>query len=840
MISRLGSSLVPAGGLLACLLAASPAGAGGSAADYERAARLARECPRLFREMDLQASWSKDGSILWIRSQADPGKRVFERVDLATGTLAPAFDHARLAAVLAKAGGRPVDPQDLPVSSVKPDKDSFQFRSQDRWWTCRLPGIELAAMDAPPDSSGLRAPEEGPRKTQGGGRAVQLVFENRSQAEVRLFWLDFEGKRQAFGTLAPGQRHTQGTYAGHVWLATDPGGEPLGVLPAPEQDALVAIRGRVARAPRPPRPPSPGRSPDGKWEAYAKEGNLHLRRLADGRESRLSTDGAPGDGYDGHSLWWSPDSRTLAALRVKRAAPRVVTLVESSPRDQLQPKVHQIPYPKPGDPIDEPRVRLFDVANARPVPADDSLCPTPWELGEFAWSADGREFSFLYNQRGHQVERLVGLDARTGKARAIVTETSKTFIDYSQKTYLKRLPSIGGILWASERDGWNHLYLIDEASGRVRNRVTSGAWNVRSVVEVDESQRVILLQMVGFHRGQDPYFTHWARVNLDGSAFVALTESDGTHRLEFAPGGAHFLDTWSRVDHPPVTELRETATGKLVATLGKADDSALRRSGWLPPEPFVAKGRDGVTDIHGVICKPSVFDPGQKYPVVEQIYAGPHDAFVPKRFAPWHDLQSMAELGFVVVQIDGMGTNWRGKAFHDVCYKNLMDSGLPDRIAWLKAAAATRPWLDLSRVGIYGGSAGGQSALAALLRHGDFYKVAVADCGCHDNRMDKIWWNEAWMGWPVDQSYAENSNVTHAAKLTGRLLLFVGELDRNVDPASTLQVVNALEQADKDFDLVVMTGSGHGSAESPYGKRRRADFLVRHLLGVEPRHGAGP
>jgi len=201
---------------------------------------------------------------------------------------------------------------------------------------------------------------------------------------------------------------------------------------------------------------------------------------------------------------------------------------------------------------------------------------------------------------------------------------------------------------------------------------------------------------------------------------------------------------------------------------------------------------------------------------------------------------SRGALGFVVVQIDGMGTNWRGKAFQDVCYKNLMDSGLPDRILWLKAAAATRPWMDLTRVGIYGGSAGGQSALAALLRHGDFYKVAVADCGCHDNRMDKIWWNEAWMGWPVDESYAANSNVTHAAKLTGRLLLFVGELDNNVDPASTMQVVNALEKADKDFDLVVMTGSGHGSAESPYGQRRRADFFVRHLLGVEPRHAAGP
>jgi dipeptidyl aminopeptidase/acylaminoacyl peptidase len=257
----------------------------------------------------------------------------------------------------------------------------------------------------------------------------------------------------------------------------------------------------------------------------------------------------------------------------------------------------------------------------------------------------------------------------------------------------------------------------------------------------------------------------------------------------------------------------------------------LRRTGWLLPESFVAKGRDGRTDIHGLIYRPTSFDPAKRYAVVEEIYAGPHDAFVPKDYHTWCGARTTAELGFVVVRIDGMGTNWRGKAFHDVCWKNLSDGGLPDRIAWIKAAAATRPWMDIERVGIYGGSAGGQNALAALLRHGGFYKVGVADCGCHDNRMDKIWWNEAWMGWPVDESYARNSNVTLAPQLQGALMLVVGEIDRNVDPASTLQVVNALQKADKDFDLVLVTGAGHGAAETPYGSRRRADFLVRHLGG---------
>jgi dipeptidyl-peptidase-4 len=257
-------------------------------------------------------------------------------------------------------------------------------------------------------------------------------------------------------------------------------------------------------------------------------------------------------------------------------------------------------------------------------------------------------------------------------------------------------------------------------------------------------------------------------------------------------------------------------------------------TGWTRSERFTAKGRDGQTDIWGVIVKPRNFDPAKSYPVVEDIYAGPHDHFVPKSYSTWFGMNSMAELGFIVVKIDGMGTNWRSRAFHDVCWKNLKDAGFPDRIAWIKAAAASRPWMDLARVGIYGGSAGGQNTLAGLLHHGDFYKVGVADCGCHDNRMDKTWWNEAWMGWPVDASYADNSNVTHAGKLTGKLLLIVGELDSNVDPASTSQVLNALQMADKDYEFVPVINANHGAAETPYGSRRRAEFLVRHLLADPP------
>jgi dipeptidyl-peptidase 4 len=299
--------------------------------------------------------------------------------------------------------------------------------------------------------------------------------------------------------------------------------------------------------------------------------------------------------------------------------------------------------------------------------------------------------------------------------------------------------------------------------------------------------------------------------------------------VEFSPDGRFFVDRWSRADQPPVVELRRSADGNLVSELERTDASALLASGWTMPERFVAKGRDGQTDIHGVLIKPTHFDQAKKYPILEEVYAGPHGAFAPKDFGRLTRQHTLAELGFIVVQVDGMGTNHRGKAFHEVAWKNLQDAGFPDRIGWIRAAAATRPWMDLSRVGIYGGSAGGQNAMRALLDHGDFYQAAFADCGCHDNRMDKIWWNEQWLGWPVDDSYQRASNVLDAGKLSGALMLCVGSLDSNVDPASTMQVVDALEKADKSFELLVMPGANHGAAESPYASRRRMEFFVRHL-----------
>ncbi|MBM3496031.1 MAG: S9 family peptidase, partial [Armatimonadetes bacterium] len=461
--------------------------------------------------------------------------------------------------------------------------------------------------------------------------------------------------------------------------------------------------------------------------------------------------------------------------------------------------------------------------------------PNPWDIGELRWEPDGKRVTFAYNQRGHQVLRIVAVDAATGQASAIVDEQSKTFIDYAGKRFVHYADATGEIVWMSERDGWNHLYLYDSRTGAVVNQITKGEWVVRGVERVDEAKRQIWLRLGGFHKGQDSYHIHYARVNFDGTGLTLLTDGDGTHTVTYSPDGRFILDSYSRVDMPPVTELRRADSGKLACLLERADASLLLKTGWKSPQRFVAKGRDGQTDIYGMIHRPTNFRPGRKYPVIEAIYAGPHSSHVPKGWSALHGAQVMAELGFILVQIDGMGTSNRSKAFHDVCWKNLADAGFPDRILWMKAAAKTRPWMDLTRVGIYGGSAGGQNALGGLLFHPEFYKVGVADCGCHDNRMDKIWWNELWMGWPVGPHYAESSNVTHAGKLQGKLMLVVGEVDNNVDPASTMQVVNALVEADKDFDLLFMPGVGHGATGPAYGQRRMRDFLVRNLLGVEPR-----
>jgi dipeptidyl aminopeptidase/acylaminoacyl peptidase len=566
--------------------------------------------------------------------------------------------------------------------------------------------------------------------------------------------------------------------------------------------------------------------------AFVRDHNLWIRTPDDSKEFQLSYDGGIGNHYSA-SLSWSPDSRKIMAFRMLPAEKHMISYVESSPDGQLQPAYHSYEYPKPGDAVPQRFPQIFDVAGRKHIIVDETMIPNQYSLENFRWDSTGNSLTFEYNKRGHQVYRVMRIDAATGKMSVVIDEQSPTFIDYSGKRYRYDIKETGEIIWASERDGWNHLWLYDGITGKVKNQITRGEWVVRGVVSVNEKERTIIFRASGREAG-DPYLIHYYRIDFDGSVLTHLTPSDGNHDALFSDNGEYFVDTWSRVDLPPVSVVRSSADGSEVMRLTEADISGLQAAGWQFPEVFTAKGRDSVTDIWGIIIRPLNFDPSRKYPVIENIYAGPHSSFVPKSFRPtFSNMNSLAELGFIVVQIDGMGTSNRSKKFHDVAWKNIKDAGFPDRILWMKAAAEKYPYMDIERVGIYGTSAGGQNSTGALLFHPEFYDAAVSSCGCHDNRMDKIWWNEQWMGWPVDQSYAESSNVENAWRLKGKLLLINGEMDNNVDPASTTQLVNALIKAKKDFDYLLVPGMKHSSG-GDYGERRRMDFFVEHLLGVKP------
>jgi dipeptidyl aminopeptidase/acylaminoacyl peptidase len=585
----------------------------------------------------------------------------------------------------------------------------------------------------------------------------------------------------------------------------------------------------------------PRTSPDGKWDALVNNYNIAVRPSGSQTVTMLSLDGSEGNPYELGSIAWSPDSKMLAAYRVKPGYRREVHYVESSPEDQLQPKHTTLRYAKPGDVLDLQQPVLFDVASKREIAIDNGLFPNPYSLTRLEWRKDSRAVTFEYNQRGHQVYRVIEADAATGRTRAVVSEEPKTFFNYrtangsqtdSGKKY--RFDVAGGreIVWMSERDGWNHLYLLD-ANGAVKQQITKGAWPVRGVIKVDEAKRQIWFSASGMYPGQDPYLLNYYRIGFDGSGLTRLTGDDANHVAAVSSDKQFFVDTWSRIDAAPVSQLRRVDDGALVVEIERGDISRLTAAGWRAPEPFTSVARDGRTDIWGVIVRPSNFDPSKKYPVIENIYAGPQGSFVPKAFAAFNPMMAQADLGFVVVQIDGMGTSNRSKAFHDVAWQNLGDAGLPDRILWHKGVAAKYPWYDITRVGVYGTSAGGQNSLGAMLFHPEFYKVAVSAAGCHDNRMDKIWWNEQWMGWPIGPHYGASSNVDNAPRLQGHVLLVVGEMDNNVDPSSTMQVVNQLIKHNKDFDLLYIPGAGHGAGGS-YGEHKRFDFFVRHLLGAAP------
>lgn len=761
-------------------------------ADYQRANGLRTKFQNLALNVPGPARWI-DGNQFWYRKSVKGGNE-FVLVDVNTATKKPAFDHTRLAESLAAAAGETYNSVTLPFLEITflDNQRLLQFVAARSTWNCSL--VDYSCKKIGP------APQGPP----GFGRGRPPEDETLEQSPAEFENDVYDGMVD----LSPQQGRGGGR-----------GGPQLpGSTPQEETKS----------------------SPDGKWEAIIQNYNIFIRPKGKTTASPLSWDGSEGNYYTLRSIAWSPDSTYLAAYRVAPGYRREVHYIESSPADQLQPKHSSREYAKPGDTVDIAQPALFDINTKKQFIVNNTLFPNPYSLSNPVWWKDSRGFTFEYNQRGHQLYRVIEVDAQTGKARAVISEESETFVDYrplapnARDTGKKVRYDVNDgkeIVWGSERDGWEHLYLYDGVTGKVKNQITKGNWVVRAVSKVDEDKRQIWFQASGMIPGQDPYFVHSYRIDFDGTGLTAFTEADGDHSVDFSPERKYYVDTWSRVDQPPISQLRRTEDKKVIMELERGDIQELLAAGWRAPEVFTAKGRDRKTDIWGVINRPANFDPAKKYPVIESIYAGPQGSFVPKTFSA--TAQPLTELGFIVVQIDGMGTNNRSRAFHNVAWKNLGDAGFPDRILWHQAVAAKYPYYDITRVGVFGTSAGGQNALGALLFHPEFYKVAVSNSGCHDNRMDKIWWNEQWMGWPLGPHYAEASNVDNAHRLEGKVLLVVGEMDTNVDPASTFQVVNALIKANKKFDLLFVPGGGHG-AGGTFGQRMLEDFFVHNLLGAEP------
>lgn len=585
----------------------------------------------------------------------------------------------------------------------------------------------------------------------------------------------------------------------------------------------------------------PQHSPDQNYQAQVSDYNLVVRDAA-GEIAFATKDGSADNFYDPESIRWAPDSSALVIMKVEPGYERRINRVLAAPNDQIHPITIEQLYPKPGDAVDKDQPVLVNLTDKDAITVDNALFKNPYQINQLNWQQDSSGFTFTYVERGHQLIRLVAVDANTGQARALVTEESNTFVN--QWNTFSQLLQTGdkGALWLSERDGWAHLYHYND-QGELVKQITKGEWRVRSVVHVDEDTQQIWFSASGMHADQDPYFEHFYRINFDGTGLTPLTDGNAHHEVQFSPDMQHYIAVRSRVDLPNIAELRSSSDASVVRELSRGDISLLEDAGFKAPQTFVAKGRDGETDIWGLIVKPQNFDPNRRYPVIENIYAGPHDSFVPKSFWPFglHSggdkvigMQALADLGFIVVQIDGMGTANRSKAFHDVAWQNLADSGFPDRVLWHQSAADQYSWYNIKNgVGIYGASAGGHSTVAALLFHPETYRVGVAFAGNYDNRMDKISWNEQWMGYPVGPHYAEASVVEHAELLQGQLLIINGEQDSNVDPASTMQLVDALIKAEKDFDLLVVPGGEHsvGRSSGPirYIQRRQFDFFLRHL-----------
>jgi dipeptidyl-peptidase 4 len=603
-------------------------------------------------------------------------------------------------------------------------------------------------------------------------------------------------------------------------------------------------------------------SPDGTRTAFVRDWNLWVRDVATGKETALTTDGVKDFGYatdnagwtrsDRPVVVWSPDSKKIATFQQDQRNVGEMYLVDTKVG---HPNLQAWKYPLPGDKVvamiqrvvvdvEKPRVvRLqLDADQHRSTLCDDVSCRGDWS--DVQWSADGAHVAFVSTARDHTFEQLRVSDAATGSVRNVMEERVETFFESGNgRVNWRYLPASNEIIWFSERDNWGHLYLYDLESGKLKHQITSGDGNVTQLLHVDEKARMLYFAGVGREKGRDPYFRHFYRVGFDGGRAELLTPENADHDISMSPSGRFFVDVYSTPDTPPVAVVRD-ADGRTTMTLEKADISRLTAAGWKPPTPITVKARDGSTDLYGLMFKPTDLDPSKKYPIVNHIYPGPQTGSVGSRqFSPARgDAQALAELGIVVVEIDGMGTPWRSKKFHEAYYGNMGDNTLPDQVAGMKELAGRYPWIDLEKAGIYGHSGGGYATASAMFRFPDFFKVGISEAGNHDNRSYEDDWAEKWQGLLQTKddgtsNYDNQANQLVAKNLKGKLLLAHGTMDTNVPPYNTLLVVDALIKANKDFDLLMLPNRGHGFGNEPYMVRRRWDYFVRHLLGAEPPPG---
>ncbi len=615
------------------------------------------------------------------------------------------------------------------------------------------------------------------------------------------------------------------------------------------------------------------RSPDGAISAFVRGHDLYVGTNADNGELRLTTDGVPHHDYGsrpesytravtdrlaGRALapmaTWSPDSSKIVTHRLDQRRVGELHLVQSALGDHAgRPRLHSYRYALPGD-AEVPMAKfvIFDARTGERVDVDYPPLPcatfSPFQYEKVWWSDDSRYVFFIEQPRDYKALRLVEVDAASGATRVVLEEASNRPVDANLNIFGRpniRVLSSGEVVWFSERAGWGHLYLYDGVTGELKNRITDGEWVVREIVRVDEAERTVFFTAGGREPGRNPYYRHLYRASLAGSEPALLTPEDAEHKVCVSPDGGRFADVYSRVDLPPRAVLRDSR-GRLIAEFERADVAALEAAGWTAPETFTATGADGETAIHGVMYLPSDFDAHSSYPVIDSIYPGPQHLRSRQSFAAAlaDSARALAELGFVIVTMDGRGTPLRSRAFLDESYGRLETAGgLPDHAAALRNLASERPYMDIDRMGIYGHSAGGYATVRAMLTFPELYKAGVSSAGNHDQRVNVALWGERYIGLPNETDYEPQANANFAAKLEGKLLLAYADMDDNVHPAGTVRLVDALTKANKDFELVLLPNRNHYYADDPYLTRRRWDFFVRHLMGEQTPEGyeiAGP